>query len=186
MKMEISQSGLARLLLYSAVGGAILGMLYLSLILVRAILGCESAEKGKWILRVEEAELPLIKRKMRKIKQGGSLRFLLDFVLVLCDVVFVVLSGIAVILISYAYNGGQVRLAVIFGVSIGFFLCRCTIGRAFVQFSGALAVASRVFLEYLYEFVLCPLKLVRCINKKMKCIKKKRIKNKRKGAKNEI
>ena len=180
MKMEISQLGFALLVLYSAAGGFILGIVYDALLFVRALLGAERNSEGKWIARIEEAELPLLKRKLRKNENKVAVCFFRDAAAIALDTGFAVLCGVVVILISYAYNGGLVRFAVVLCFAVGFFLCRCLLGSMIGRLLGMVAIVCRILFEYLREVVLCPLKLLKHI-----VLKINDIKYKRKGAKNE-
>ena len=178
--MEISQLSFTLLVLYSVAGGFALGIVYDALLFVRVLLGVEQNAEGKLAARIEDVELPLIKRKLRKNVNKAWVRFFRDATVVVCDALFVIICGIVVILISYAYNGGLVRFAVILGEMVGFFLCRCLLGRMLGWMSGLAASVCRIFFEYLREIALCPVKLVKFI-----VLKANGIKYKRKGAKNE-
>jgi hypothetical protein len=178
--MEISQLGFVLLVLCSAAGGFLLGIVYDVLLFVRGLLGADADTKGKWTARIEEIDLPIIKKKLRPNVHKAPSRIFRDVAAVVCDTLFAILCGIAVILISYAYNGGLVRFAVILGVALGFVLCRCLLGEILGRVLELVVITFRIFFEYLREIVICPIKLLKCM-----ILKINGIKNKRKGAKNE-
>ncbi len=97
--MEISPVLQARLLLWCASLGAVMGVL--------------------WELR--GALLALV-------KVGRLLRTVLTF---FCDLLFVCFSGVGIIILSYYFNKGEVRLFSFLGFFAAFFVARVTLGKIF-------------------------------------------------------
>ena len=151
--MEISQSALFMLILYSAATGGVLGLIYSLVRLVREII-IPSSE------RYENIVLPLIKKRAYKNKCGKLFGILKQLLLGLLDLTFMITCAIAVILVAYTENMGRMRWLIPFGAALGFFLYRATLGRLILKISVAAAFFVRAASVYLYSILTLPIRLL--------------------------
>ena len=151
--MEISQSALFWLIVYSAATGLVLGVIYSAVGLVRELI-IPSGERYK------EIELPLIKKRAYKSKSGRLVKALKQVALGFIDFIFMITCAIAVILVAYTENMGRMRWLIPFGAALGFFLYRATLGRLILKISVAATFFARAASVYLYSILTLPIMLL--------------------------
>lgn len=173
--MEISQLSFVLLAVYSVCFGALLGVIYDVIRVLRVLLGAEREEKGKTDFR--KIELPIIKRKAYPDKKSKLSSALLNVWVAVGDVIFAVSCGIMAVMIAYAYNSGKVRAVIFIGLALGFLGYYFTLGKLVMKISELVAFLIRSAAVYAYE-------LIRFIFGSFKKIKIQKIK--KKGAKNDI
>ena len=147
--MEISQVALARLYLLALVVGGLLGVIYDVLRISRVFLGVQYSRRATE--RLKRLRLPLIKGISNRRESP-----ILGTVIFFEDLLFGILCGIAMILLFYGANNGNVRLLAVPITLVGFFLYRQTIGRAVMLFSEVIAFFAETILRYAVFFLLFP------------------------------
>ena len=105
--MEISQLDFVRLAACSLAMGALLGVMYNAMRVLRILLGV--SEKNGVL--------------------AGS-------IVAVCDVIFTVACGISAVTVAYAYNGGRLRSIVFVGLAVGFLVYYFTVGRLVSKMAG--------------------------------------------------
>ena len=172
--MEISQLELFSLLAHSAVGGVLLGIL-------RDVLNAFCLSFSLLLAQQNETVLPkkLPKKldeemaRLRERKIGRSRRAAFWVFVAIIDIVFMMSSAVMLIVISYACNSGRMRWMLVFGLALGFFVYRSTIGRLVKSMLSVSAIAVRCLMVRIFKMMCAPF---RVLNKK--CILSK---SKRKG-----
>ena len=157
--MEISQSELFVLLIHSAVGGAILGLLYDLMRAARMIVKAALTSKETVLSR------PLEKNAQKSLLADGKdlngfSRVACWLVTFMTDVFFMITSAVTVIMIAYACNSGRMRWMLLIGHAIGFVLYRNTIGKVTTRFFAIVILAIRKLM----------LKICNAVEKMTKCL----------------
>ncbi len=138
--MEISQA-LLGLMFSIAVGvGALLGFVYDVFRFFRVLV---------W------GEASLTSQKM-----GAGRSFVKGAAVFFQDVLFCVLSAVALLLLLYYTNDGQFRGLALIGIAAGLFVYFCTVGRLFSKLFSRMAVTVRRALAALLKLLLLPFKLI--------------------------
>jgi hypothetical protein len=129
-----TQRALALLFVYAAVLGVALGGVYDTLLLLRVICGDETDQKAR--------------------ESGKPLSVIFGFTL---DLLFSVLTAIALILLCYYANDGQLRAPAVFGMAGGFFVYRQTLGRVTVKIAKPLRELLMRSMKRVLRLILWPL-----------------------------
>lgn len=139
--MEISQKLLALALLYSAVVGTVLGVLY---DIFR-------------IIRVAMKPSPGMSPKLRSFYDAVG-----DTVIFIEDILFAFIAALVVAVFLFHVNDGQLRWFVLAGAAVGFFLYYMTVGRLVLLCAGAIISFVKAVLGFLLRITIIPLiKLLR-------------------------
>lgn len=151
--MAISQSALAWLCLYGFLLGIALGAVYDFLRITRAFLGvCYS---NRAVARLKEIHLPLLSPKKERKKYGA-----LSVIVFLQDFLFMLFSGVMLILLFYEMNNGKFRFLAIICTAIGFLLYHHTLGRLVMLFSQVIVFLLETAFRYTVFFVCLPFRII--------------------------
>ena len=173
--MEISQLSFVLLAAYSLCFGVMLGAVYELIRLPRVLL---FAEHGK--INYREIKLPGIGRSAYPLKDSKKAEAVKSAIMVVGDVLFGILCGVTVVMVSCAYNSGRVRAIIFAGLAVGFGLYYFTVGKLVMAGARFVAFLIRSAWTYLIE-------AVRLVLKKYRMNKKERSKNDvRSNRKNKI
>lgn len=141
--MEISQKVLALALLYSAVVGAALGMLY----------------DVFRIIRVAMKPSPGMPATLRAVYDAIG-----DTVIFTEDILFSFAAALVVIVFLFHINDGQLRWFVLAGAGIGFMLYYITVGRLLLLCAEAIISFIRMIIRFVLSLTLIPaIKAIRFI-----------------------
>lgn len=140
LDLYLSQETLAYMLLYGALVGFGLGVVYDVLRILRILCGDS-------IVREREGQGSRKKRPWP-----------LSFLLFLEDVIFSLIAALALILLCYYTNDGQLRAPAVVGMAGGFLVYLQTVGRPVVRLAEGLAALLRRFLWLCLYLLLLPLK----------------------------
>lgn len=165
--MNISQAALARLYGHAFLLGAILAFFYDFLRITRVFLGVRYSRRTS--KRLQEIRLPFIKPYSRRTERRA-----LGIVVFFEDLFFCIVTAIAMILLFYQTNNGNIRIPALFVAGAGFLTYRSTLGRAFMQISEVIAFGIEVCFRYVFYFFTLPIRfLIRQIMKGLRCIAKR-------------
>ncbi len=165
--MEISQVSLAWLYAYALLLGFISGFCYDLLRITRVFLGVHYSRRAAE--KIRELSLPLLKSRKRRGESHA-----LGIVVFLEDLIFCLLTGIAVILLFYAVNNGKIRFSALLVSGVGFLLYRATLGRLMMLFSEVIAFCVEIAVRYAVFFLLYPFqKLVGWSVGRMRTVKRR-------------
>ena len=151
--MEISQIDLLFLFLYSLATGAVLGVVYDAVRILRALF---FSENERYLTR----ELPLIRKTAYRQTEKKLPRAAVAIFVAVGDFVFMITCAIAVILVAYVKNMGRMRWIIPVGASVGFVAYYYTVGKLIMKISGLAAFLIRAGLVYLYSLAELPVRLV--------------------------
>ena len=144
--MIVQQSRLAQMLVYSFVLGVFLGVVYDFFRIRRLIFYCEKNTK---------ANTSIFHRQRRLVE---------EIVIFIEDVLFWLISAVAMCIFIYYINSGRFRGVAIFGAVIGFFVYYKTIGKVVMLLSGCIINFLRASFRLLIRFTLYPVgKLLRYV-----------------------
>ena len=153
MHMEISQQALLLLHVYALLLGGILGLLYDGFRITRIFFGAHySRDVAK---RMQSIKLPLLKAGKSKKESR-----LIGLVVFFEDLLFCLLSAVAVIFLFYELNNGKFRFVALCCIGAGFLLYRVTLGRLVMLCSEGVAFVLEVALRYLLLFFCFPFRLL--------------------------
>ena len=155
--MEISQSGLFLLFLYSAAAGGVLGAVYDAIRILRALV-LPNAPSGK--INYSEIELPLIRKKVYKPPKKKLSRAAVGALVAIGDFIFMIVCAVTLILVAYTENMGRMRWLIPFGAAVGFAAYYFTVGKLVMKISGAVVFLIRAALVYVYTFAEIPVRFV--------------------------
>lgn len=162
--MNISQVALARLYGYALLLGAILAFLYDLIRITRVFLGvhyCRRTSK-----RLQEIRLPFIKPYGRRTERRA-----LGIVVFFEDLFFCIVAAIAMILLFYQTNNGNIRIPAFFLAGAGFLIYRGTLGRTVMLFSEVISFCIEVCLRYITFFLTLPIRfLAQKLTKGIRCV----------------
>ncbi len=145
LDLYITQRALALMFVYAAVTGFLLGGVYDTLRILRALLGLQGEEAGS---------TPSL---------GGRLLLFLE------DVLFMLVTSVTFILLCYYTNDGQLRAPAFVGMACGFFVYRYTLGALTRRLTKPLVRFVRFLTRLLLTPIRIPLKwLGRVITKALK------------------
>ena len=149
--MEISQSSLAYMLLWSLLLGIGLGAVYDAIRIIRVFLTLGESEGGIFIRSaVRKLKLPLIdKEKMIKRLEKKKKRILRELLFFFLDLLYALFCGCAFILLEYYANDGTPRAFSLFGVIAGFLIYYFSLGRLVYALSERIVLVLRVVIAYL-------------------------------------
>jgi len=162
--MEISQTGLFLLIIYSAATGCVLGMVYSVIRLIREIIVPTDD-------RYMKTKLPIVKKTAYKRSGKGLSRIAKGTFVAVLDFLFMITCAVAVILVAYTENMGRMRWLVLFGTTIGFALYRVTLGKLILKISVWVGFLIRATTVYLYSILTFPIYFI------IKKIKRRKRKN---------
>ncbi|MBR5124589.1 MAG: spore cortex biosynthesis protein YabQ [Clostridia bacterium] len=131
LDLYATQGALARMFVYAAVAGFLLGGVYDAMRLLRAFLGGQSRETGR--------------------EDPRPLRVLGFFE----DVCFMVTASVTLLVLGYYTNDGQLRAPAVVGMACGFFVYRYTLGVLTKRLTRPLTVGVR----RLVRLVLAPVRV---------------------------
>ena len=151
--MEISQIAIARLYVLAVVVGIGLGALYDVFRISRVFFGVRYSRWGETLQA--RVHLPFISPP-KKHKKNPFLATIIFFE----DLLFGILSGIAMILLFYLENNGKIRFPALLCATGGFFLYRATLGRLVMLCSDMIAFCMSVFVRYTVFLVSFPFCLI--------------------------
>ena len=156
--MTVSMTGELLFLLASFVFGVCTGGAYDVLRIGRMLMGVRYA--GAPYRNFSAVSLPLIGRRTAMRYCRKERRALLFFPVLLGDVFFFLLLGIAYPVFLYAVHSGVFRLYSLLALFFGFLLYRQSVGRAVLFLSSYIIFALRALCDYLWFFVFHPLGLL--------------------------
>lgn len=136
--------------------GAVLSLFYDIIRMSRMTLGVRYGFK---LLSREEISLPLLKNRPKKNRAPLAERAL-DVVVFIGDVFFFTVAAFSLLCVFYNYGGGKVRLIALLLAAVGFFACHFTVSALFIRAFGILLLFVRVLLEYLFYFLMLPVRWV--------------------------
>lgn len=148
--MEISQSGLFLLIIYSAATGCVLGAVYSVIRLIREII---VPTDGRYM----KVKLPIVKKTAYNRSGKGLSRIAEDTFVAVLDFLFMITCAVAVILVAYTENMGRMRWLILFGTVIGFAIYRATIGKLILKISVLAGFLIRAATVYLYSILALPI-----------------------------
>jgi len=151
--MDISQSALAWLYLYALLLGIGLGAFYDVFRITRVFLGVHYSRHAARYL--QEIRLPFLTAHKRRMESHA-----LGIVVFLEDLIFCILSAVALILLFYEANNGKFRFPVLICVGAGFLLYRGTLGRFAMLFSEVIAFAIETAVRYVCFFLFLPIRFL--------------------------
>ncbi len=122
LDLLLSQNLFVRMLLLSALVGGVLGMIYDALLLLRTLLGDPTA------VHPQKAD-----RTTSPGEVARPLSLLYAMFRIALDGMFALLSAVALILLCYYTNDGQIRAPAIFGLACGFFVYKQTVSRLLLR-----------------------------------------------------
>ncbi len=152
--MAISQSALARLLLYAVLLGGCLGVCYDVLGLNRVFFGGSFSPRTAAYLQT--LRLPWLRSRQRAVGKGRLLKIAVFF----SDFLFCVIAGCFVILLFYQFNSGKIRIPALVCVAVGFVLYRMTLGQLTAVFFEWVIFLSKTAVRYVAFFLLFPFRRV--------------------------
>ena len=174
--MEISQLGLFYLLVYSAFGGVLLGILCELMCSFRFALRSFLVPDKIGLPRLFGKEIAPVKMSLKSKKSSAFARLFCEGLSIFADALFVIISALALILIAYARNSGRMRWMLVVGLAIGFFAFRTTVGKIIRRILCIAILIFRNILVRIVKFLCVP---VRRTCAKLKCIlSKKNLKKK--------
>lgn len=153
--MEISQTELARLLLYCFVLGIVLGGVYELLRSLRNILfgGAETCRfKKACAIRVPFSRRRLVGPKRRTRAESVMSNA--------ADLLCAILAGVGIIVLCYAYNSGRIRAFCVIGVLSGYALARLLLGRVLTPAAEALLLAVKYLFSSIVAVICIPIKKI--------------------------
>ena len=162
--MEISQSGLFLLILYSAATGAVLGFLYDIIKLLRYVVFSPG-------LNYDSEDHRLISRAASKHSSKKGVLFAEWLSVAITDIAFMISCAISVILVAYIENMGRIRWLIPFGAVVGFALYRFTVGRLVIKMSVVLSIIVRaafVLVAMIFERIFLRMKSIKIKEKTKK------------------
>ena len=150
--MLISQTALAKLCLFAFLLGVVFGFFYDLLRITRVLCGAEYGSNKK--KRPYDQPLPLIgKAKRQKIKKPW-----IDILTVIQDFLFCVCASIALIVLFYQENQGNIRVSACLASAFGFVAYRAILGKPIMYASEWIAFGVQVIFRYCLFFILLPLR----------------------------
>lgn len=151
--MEISQITLLRLLIYSFLFGAIVGVLYDANKVIRVLFGVRYTKKLY-------SKLYALKRPITKkgVNIGSGKGICQSIVVNVGDFLCVIIAAIGAILLNYGYNSGRFRIFTLAAIALGFFIYRFSIGRAIIFFAEPVAFICKYLLLSICDILCFPLK----------------------------
>lgn len=142
---------MAQLWLYAFLLGLFLGVAYDALRITRIFLGASYSPHLRE--KLQAVTLPLLKKRVRRIKRQGVLFWIFVFI---GDLLFALLGGVLLILLFYQFNNGKIRFPAFFCTGIGFLFYRKTVGKLVMLCSEAIAFALEAAVRYLFFFAVFP------------------------------
>ena len=124
--MEISPLLLSLLLLWSAVFGAVLGMINDVNRIIRVFLGVRYTQNG--FERLYKYPLPILKKPLGELKTLPKRGFV-SVIIFLQDLLFFIIAGVGVAILNYEFNEGKFRIFTLLAILVGFLLYYFTIGK---------------------------------------------------------
>ena len=149
--MEISQLILAQLWLCAIFLGAGLGAVYDVLSITRVFLGVP-------FTFLSEKIILFIKTPLLKHREFPDHPFLRSVVCFFADLFFLLASTVALIILFFQFNEGNVRIPVIILAFIGFLGYRITLGRIFRSLIELLFLFSINLISYVIYYLLLPIR----------------------------
>ena len=160
--MEVSMWEQAGNLLYAVWFGAICGILYDILRIVRVLHGVRYPGRfSSWLSRLRLPFLPEGYASPRPTRYGKRVQSLLIF---LGDFLYLLLVGMLFSVFIYWQNDGVFRFYMLFGATIGYMAYYFTVGRLVLASAEAVAAFLRILLAYLVMLVRIPIGcMCRCL-----------------------
>ena len=160
--MEVSMWEQAGNLLYAVWFGAICGILYDILRIVRVLHGVRYPGRfSAWLSRLRLPFLPEGYASPRPTRYGKRVQSLLIF---LGDFLYLLLVGMLFSVFIYWQNDGVFRFYMLFGATIGYMAYYFTVGRLVLASAEAVAAFLRILLAYLVMLVRIPIGYIcRCL-----------------------
>lgn len=154
--MEISQIGLARLLAFCVIWGAVMCEIYCALFSLRVLFGAEP--QGKIAKKMCRWKLPKSKKILFTERKKAKIfeRIFINA----CDFFCVVALAVGIILLNYGYNRGVFRGFSVVGAIAGFLLCRITFGTLSIRITEVPILLLIYLFSALFEFFLFPFKKI--------------------------
>lgn len=156
--MEVSQTALVGMLIAGILSGAVLGIIYDFLRLLRRAVAAMGTHVVPAYARAWK--LPFLGCPgtwAHKNRLGSAFSLVIT---VICDVMFGFLCGIVVILLLYDRNDGIFRMSAPLGVAVGFFTYHFTAGRLTSAFSDVILFFAGLVFRYLFLIISFPFRLV--------------------------
>ena len=148
--MEISPIMMAWLLLYSFLFGMAVGIFYDANRIIRAFLGISYSQKG--LAARLDLKLPIVKRAVslkKRSQYGVGLKAIIFF----GDVFTLLVGALGIIILSYSYNNGDLRIFTVIGAILGFFVYYNTIGRLVIFVLEPLALCIKYLILSIFIII---------------------------------
>lgn len=153
--MEISIGSQLLIAVYSLLYGAVLGMVYDAFRIGRIFFGINYV--NRFTGHIKGIKLPLIRNPMLNDATGKSQRYK-NTVVFIGDILYFALITPPSMVFVYAFNNGNVRWYIFFGIIAGFAAYYFTVGKLVISVSEYIAFSVKVFFSYAAYFTVRPIK----------------------------
>ena len=160
-------------LAYALLCGALCGVLYDAVRIMRVMLGLASyTAAGKTLYQLR---LPLIGVVHPQKRRGTARRLVQQTAVALGDILFFIAAGGIFSVFLYHRASGEFRWFYLLGAAVGFFLYYCTCGRIVMLSSEAVSFVIRAAWRYVLWVLLLPVRGIVFVTKRAARMVRKRI-----------